>query len=88
LLCVNTFRHDFQSENPQIRGLALRSLSGLRFDLINECYKCFRCSSLLEYLVPCITTGLVDPNSYVRAIAVMAVLKIFHFSSETFEGLN
>ncbi|KAA6374691.1 MAG: putative ap-1 complex subunit, partial [Streblomastix strix] len=74
LLCINTFRSDFQSDNPQIRGHSLRYLSGLRVH------------SLLEYIVPCVTKGLVDGNSYVRSVAVTGTLKIFWFSPETFEN--
>jgi AP-4 complex subunit beta-1 len=52
----------------QIRGLALRSLTGLRL------------TSILEYVIAPIRSGLTDSSGYVRAAAVMGVLKVFHLA--------
>ncbi|KAK2951912.1 Adaptor protein complex 4 (AP-4), beta subunit [Blattamonas nauphoetae] len=73
LLCINTFQKDFQSNNPQIRGLALKSLSSLRVQSLNE------------YIIPCITAGLTDMSPYVRSVAVIACLKTFYFARDFFD---
>jgi AP-4 complex subunit beta-1 len=48
-----------------VRGLALRSLCSLRLPQI------------IEYIMPGIRAGLIDPAPYVRKTAVMGIAKIF-----------
>lgn len=71
LLTINFLQRDCKDEDPMIRGLALRSLSSLRVE------------NLVEYLVGPLASGLKDNNSYVRIVAVMGVLKLFHISAAT-----
>jgi AP-4 complex subunit beta-1 len=54
-----------------IRGLALRSLTGLRLQ------------SMLEYVMPPLKAALTDSSGYVRQAGVMGTLKVFHLSPET-----
>ena len=68
LLAINTLQKDCRDEDPTIRGLALRSLCGLR------------APNMIEYLEPAATQGLRDSNGYVRKTAVMGVLKIFYIN--------
>lgn len=51
-----------------IRGLALRSLCGLRV------------KNLVEYVTSPIQKGLQDSSAYVRTNAVMGVLKLYHIA--------
>lgn len=53
-----------------IRGLALRCFSSLRL------------WSILEYVVAPLKAALTDSSGYVRAVAVMGVLKVWHLSPE------
>ncbi|XP_078431781.1 adaptin family protein [Wolffia australiana] len=69
LLTINFLQRDCRDEDPMIRGLALRSLCSLRV------------ANLVEYLVGPLGSGLKDPNAYVRMVAVMGVLKLYHISS-------
>ncbi|KAK4787411.1 hypothetical protein SAY86_011244 [Trapa natans] len=71
LLTINFLQRDCKDEDPMIRGLALRSLSSLRVP------------NLVEYLVGPLGSGLKDSNSYVRMVAVIGVLKLYHISSAT-----
>ncbi|WCJ29814.1 AP-1 complex subunit beta-1 [Euphorbia peplus] len=71
LLTINFLQRDCKDEDPMIRGLALRSLSSLRV------------ANLVEYLVGPLGSGLKDNNSYVRIVAVMGVLKLYHISAST-----
>uniref|UniRef100_A0A2P2J6I3 Beta-adaptin-like protein n=1 Tax=Rhizophora mucronata TaxID=61149 RepID=A0A2P2J6I3_RHIMU len=71
LLTINFLQRDCKDDDPMIRGLALRSLSSLRV------------SNLVEYLVGPLGSGLKDNNSYVRMVAVMGVLKLYHISAST-----
>ncbi|KAM1970108.1 hypothetical protein ACFX16_017230 [Malus domestica] len=71
LLTINFLQRDCKDEDPMIRGLALRSLCSLRV------------TNLVEYLVGPLGAGLKDNNSYVRMIAVMGVLKLYHISAST-----
>ena len=54
-----------------VRGLALRSLTGLRL------------LSILEYVLAPLKTCLTDSSGYVRQAAVIGVLKVFHLSPST-----
>ncbi|KAH0649372.1 hypothetical protein KY285_034620 [Solanum tuberosum] len=71
LLTINFLQRDCKDEDPMIRGLALRSLCSLRV------------TNLVEYLVGPLGAGLKDSNSYVRTVATMGVLKLYHISEST-----
>lgn len=71
LLTINFLQRDCKDEDPMIRGLALRSLCSLRV------------GNLVEYLVGPLASGLKDGNSYVRMVAVVGVLKLYHISAAT-----
>ncbi|KAK7283005.1 hypothetical protein RIF29_12193 [Crotalaria pallida] len=71
LLTINFLQRDCKDEDPMIRGLALRSLCSLRVE------------NLVEYLVGPLGSGLKDNNSYVRTVAVIGVLKLYHISAST-----
>ncbi|KAH7847937.1 hypothetical protein Vadar_031849 [Vaccinium darrowii] len=71
LLTINFLQKDCKDEDPMIRGLALRSLCSLRV------------ANLVEYLVGPLGLGLKDGSSYVRMVATMGVLKLYHISAAT-----
>lgn len=71
LLTINFLQRDCKDQDPMIRGLALRSLCSLRV------------ANLVEYLVGPLGSGLKDNNSYVRTVAVIGVLKLYHISAST-----
>lgn len=71
LLTINFLQRDCKDEDPMIRGLALRSLCSLRV------------ANLVEYLVGPLGSGLKDSNSYVRTVAAIGVLKLYHISAST-----
>ncbi|XP_052188596.1 beta-adaptin-like protein A [Diospyros lotus] len=71
LLTINFLQRDCKDMDPMIRGLALRSLCSLRV------------TNLVEYLVGPLESGLKDGNSYVRMVAVIGVLKLYHISAVT-----
>lgn len=71
LLTINFLQRDCKDEDPMIRGLALRSLCSLRVE------------NLVEYLVGPLGSGLKDSNSYVRTVAAVGVLKLYHISPST-----
>ncbi|KAK4364929.1 hypothetical protein RND71_016287 [Anisodus tanguticus] len=71
LLTINFLQRDCKDEDPMIRGLALRSLCSLRV------------TNLVEYLVGPLGSGLKDSNSYVRTVAAIGVLKLYHISAST-----
>ncbi|GFP94474.1 beta-adaptin-like protein a [Phtheirospermum japonicum] len=71
LLTINFLQRDCKDEDPMIRGLALRSLCSLGV------------ANLVEYLVGPLGNGLKDGNSYVRMVAAVGVLKLYHLSAAT-----
>ncbi|PKU68405.1 beta-adaptin-like protein A [Dendrobium catenatum] len=71
LLTINFLQKDCRDDDPMIRGLALRSLCSLRV------------ANLVEYLVSPLTTGLKDSSPYVRMVAAIGVLKLYHISPST-----
>lgn len=71
LLTINFLQRDCNDHDPMIRGLALRSLCSLRVP------------NLVEYLVAPLASGLKDGNSYVRMVAAVGVLKLYHISPST-----
>ncbi|OPJ89051.1 AP-4 complex subunit beta-1 [Patagioenas fasciata] len=64
LLAVNTLRKDCAHPSPAVRGLALRSMCGLRMPGIQE------------YLQQPLLNGLRDKASYVRRVAVLGCAKM------------
>ncbi|KAL3680710.1 hypothetical protein R1sor_023666 [Riccia sorocarpa] len=68
LLTINFLQKDCQDDDPMIRGLALRSLCSLRV------------KNLVEYLVGPLQRGLKDNNGYVRSVAALGVLKLYHIA--------
>ncbi|ERM98573.1 hypothetical protein AMTRI_Chr05g66380 [Amborella trichopoda] len=71
LLTINFLQRDCKDEDPMIRGLALRSLCSLRV------------KNLVEYLIGPLGSGLKDSSSYVRMVAAIGVLKLYHISATT-----
>ncbi|XP_031487150.1 beta-adaptin-like protein A isoform X1 [Nymphaea colorata] len=71
LLTINFLQRDCKDEDPMIRGLALRSLCSLRV------------KNLVEYLIGPLGAGLKDSSSYVRTVAAIGVLKLYHISATT-----
>ncbi|XP_073007246.1 beta-adaptin-like protein A [Typha latifolia] len=71
LLTINFLQKDCRDEDPMIRGLALRSLCSLRVP------------NLVEYLVAPLGSGLKDGSAYVRMVAALGVLKLYHISAST-----
>lgn len=71
LLTINFLQRDCKDEDPMIRGLALRSLCSLRV------------KNLVEYLIGPLGNGLKDNSSYVRTVAAIGVLKLYHISATT-----
>ncbi|KAJ3671027.1 hypothetical protein LUZ60_008453 [Juncus effusus] len=71
LLTINFLQKDCHDLDPTIRGLALRSLCSLRVQ------------NLVEYLVAPLVSGLKDPSAYVRTVAAVGVLKLYHISANT-----
>ena len=76
ILCINTLQKDCKDESPLVRGLALRSLASLRLPQITE------------YLVPTLRERLVDTSPYVRKTSILATLKLFRASPETFRSMG
>ncbi|CAM6096190.1 unnamed protein product [Calypogeia fissa] len=68
LLTINFLQKDCQDDDPMIRGLALRSLCSLRV------------KNLVEYLVGPLVSGLKDSNGYVRSVAAIGALKLYHIA--------
>ncbi|EDQ89747.1 uncharacterized protein MONBRDRAFT_16817 [Monosiga brevicollis MX1] len=66
LLTINTLQKDCRDTNPMIRGLALRSMCGLRVP------------NLVEYVLVPLKDGLADKSPYVRQTAVMGCVKLFY----------
>ena len=60
-----------RDEDPMIRGLALRSLTGLRL------------TSILEYVLQPLKAALTDSSGYVRQAGVIGLLKVFSISPES-----
>ncbi|KAJ8446484.1 hypothetical protein Cgig2_028451 [Carnegiea gigantea] len=71
LLTINFLQRDCKDQDPMIRGLALRSLCSLRV------------ANLVEYLIGPLGSGLKDSSAYVRTVAAVGVLKLYHISAAT-----
>lgn len=76
ILVINTLQKDCKDESPLVRGLALRSLASLRLP------------QLSDYLVPSLKICLTDTAPYVRKTAILATLKLFRVSPETFRTMG
>jgi len=74
LMAINQLRIDCKDADPNVRGLALRSLCSLRV------------ANLLEYVVDPILEGLSDRHPYVQRTAVMGVLKVHHIEQSVAES--
>eukprot|EP00210_Caulerpa_lentillifera_P003030 g2892.t1 len=74
LMAINQLQKDCKDADPQVRGLALRSLCSLRV------------ANLLEYVVDPILHGLKDDHPYVKRTAVMGVLKVYHIDHSVAES--
>ncbi|XP_061327967.1 AP-4 complex subunit beta-1 [Pezoporus flaviventris] len=70
LLAVNTLRKDCAHPSPAVRGLALRSMCGLRMPGIQE------------YLQQPLLSGLRDKASYVRRVAVLGCAKMLKLQGD------
>lgn len=57
-----------------IRGLALRSLCSLKL------------STIVEYVVPLLRSGIKDSSSYVRKTAATGLARLYRISPETYNG--
>jgi len=64
LLAMNTLAKDCADASPIVRGVAVRALGS------------FGLKSLLEYIVPLISTALDDVHPYVRRSAIFAAAKL------------
>ncbi len=82
IMCINTLQRDCSNEDPMVRGLALRSICGLRIASAVE-YMVSRGRILHETRLMCpnyhfqigpLHSGLEDSNSYVRKTAVMGMM--------------
>lgn len=76
IMCINTLRRDCDNEDPMVRGVALRSICGLRLE------------SILEYVELPLKKGLADISAYVRRTAVMGVLKVNYVNASMVETNN
>jgi vesicle coat complex subunit len=76
LLAVNTLRKDSADSDPMIRGLALRTLSSLRV------------ANLTEYLKDPIQKCLADASPYVRKVACVCCLKLYHLDPHMAKALD
>eukprot|EP00794_Sanderia_malayensis_P017499 gene17499-19249_t len=76
VLMVNHLQKDSTDDNPMIRGLALRSLFNLRLH------------NLMDYVKEPLINGLFDRSAYVRRIAVIGSLKLFHFKPSIIKELK
>lgn len=74
LMAINQLQKDCKDADPNVRGLALRSLCSLRV------------ANLLEYVVDPILEGLGDRHPYVQRTAVMGVLKVHHIEQSVAES--
>ena len=70
IMAVNTLVQDCKNQDPMVRGLALRSLTGLRV------------SNITEYITAPVQAALVDQSGYVRKTGVVGILKMHHVSPE------
>ena len=72
-MCTNTLVKDSGSEDPMVRGLALRALCSLRLP------------EMIEYTSEPLRRSLQDGHAYVRKTGVMGILKMYHLDKEEFD---
>jgi len=72
-MCTNTLVKDSGSEDPMVRGLALRALCSLRLP------------QMIEYTSEPLRRSLQDGHAYVRKTGVMGILKMYHLNKEEFD---
>ena len=65
----------------QYAQLSLYLLCSGVFDL-------FRLSNYVEFMIPPLTKGLTDPSAYVRKIAVLSCVKLYHIAPEHVAGMQ
>jgi vesicle coat complex subunit len=70
IMAVNTLVQDCKNQDPMVRGLALRSLTGLRV------------ANITEYITAPVQAALVDQSGYVRKTGVVGILKMHHVSPD------
>ena len=63
-MAINTFQKDLSNANPNVRALALRSLSNLRF------------KGRAEYALPAFNNGLNDFAPSVKRSAILGLTKL------------
>lgn len=71
ILAINTFLTDCKSTDYKIRGLALRTLSSLRF------------SGAVTYIQQALSEGLKDNEPYVKKAAIIGCIKLFRETPAT-----
>jgi len=74
IMSINSLRRDCDNEDPLVRGLALRSLCGLRME------------SVLEYVQQPLQKSLTDVSPYVRKTGIMGILKVNQISPAIIEN--
>lgn len=72
-MCTNTLVKDSASEDPMVRGLALRALCSLKLP------------QMIEYTSEPLRRSLQDGHAYVRKTGVMGILKMYHLDKEGFD---
>lgn len=68
ILAINTFLTDCKSTDYKVRGLALRTLSSLRF------------SGAVPYIQQALSEGLRDLDPYVKKAAIIGAVKLYRQS--------
>jgi len=75
-MCINSLQKDASSEDPTVRGLALRTLLSLRVP------------QLVEYVADPLKKSLTDGHGYVRKTGVIGLLKLYHLDRAAFDEGN
>jgi len=75
LLSINTIQKSLSDGNPQVRALALKTMSGIRVPVISQIVSL------------AIKKGLGDMSSYVRKAAALAIPKCYRLDPNTLPQL-
>ncbi len=75
LLSINTIQKSLSDSNPQVRALALKTMSGIRVPVISQIVSL------------AIKRGLGDMSSYVRKAAALAIPKCYKLDANTLPQL-
>lgn len=75
LLSINSFQRDLTDPNPLIRGMALRTLSGIQLDTVSE------------IVMLAVSKAIRDPHPYVRRIAAFALPKCYNLDDEHYDRI-